>query len=203
MKRLVFCVLLIVALVLSGCASTPLPPQQPQQPQPPQTTPSVNNQTASPLEEDSTPSIGGISLGDSTGKVDKSLGLDFQLVSIEDGGYFGESYQERTYPNGIKIILGKSSGKVLQIMSTDANLTTDLGIKIGDVSEEILQTYRVKYKEPVSQHGSDKLNGWFEVGNGQLMIFDFTANDESMVNQVIKPESKVERIVLTYSHFMD
>lgn len=205
MKRFVYIIPLMLAfflIFLSGCGSpqapqgSPLP--QSSQPQDPASVHSISS-----LGGNTTPSIGGICLGDSTDKVNRILDSEFSILTIDDGGYFGEPYQERTYPNGLKIIIGKSSSLVLQIMSTAPNLPTDLGIKIGDGSDRILRTYRANYKEPVSQHGSGQLFGWFDVGNDQLMIFDFDADDESMVNKEIKPDSKVERIILAYSNFMD
>lgn len=199
MKKL--SITLIITLFLIGCGPSE---QIPQQPNPaPQTTPSPTQTNPTPIEEDKIPSIGGISLGDSVEKVNSILGTEYTSKAIEDGGYFGEPYYERTYNKGLKLIIGKNSGKVLQIMSTDPNAATELGIKISDPSETILQRYRTKYKEPVSPHGAGTLQGWFEVENGQLMIFDFDAEDESMVNEKIDPNSKVERLILAYSKFLD
>lgn len=188
---------LFVILFLIGCTPSP----QPVEPSQSNSLPTGPN--TSLLEEDKIPSIGGISLNDSTEKVTNILGSEFTVKDIEEGGYFGEPYYERTYNNGMKLIIGKDSGKVLQIMSTSVNTPTEMGVKIGDASSLVLQQYRAKYTEPVSLHGAGTLEGWFEVGDGQLLIFDFDASDDTMVNQKIEPDSKVERLILAYSKFMD
>lgn len=197
MFKNIILVILILAL-LTGCTTTPELNKQP-----PPTNLIPVNPTPSPGVEDKVPSIGGISLGDSKEKVTNALGSDFEVNYIDEGGYFGEPYDERTYNNGIKLILGKNSGKVLQIMSTAVNMPTEMDAKIGDDSASVLQKYRAKYKEPVSVHGAGKLEGWFEVGDDQLMIFDFDADDETMVNQKIETDSKIEKMILVYSKFMD
>lgn len=189
---------IIMLTMLIGCTPAPDLNKQPSQ-----TNPFPGNPTPSPGVEDKVPGIGGISLGDSSEKVTNILGPEFEVNSIDEDGYYGEPYDERTYSNGLKLILGKRSGKVLQIMSTAALMSTELDTKIGDDSASVLQKYRAKYKEPVSQHGAGKLDGWFEVGDDQLMIFDFNANDETLVNKKIEPDSKIEQIILVYSTFMD
>ncbi|NLI92916.1 MAG: hypothetical protein GX434_12185 [Peptococcaceae bacterium] len=199
--------LLLAFFLFTGCT----PAADPNKQTPPagnvQTSPTSPASPTSPSPRvpgvDQTPGIGGISLGDSTAKVTNILGSEYQEKYIDEDGYFGEPYYERTYSVGIQFILGKNTAKVLQITSTAENMATDMGIKIGDPAANVLQKYREKYKEPVSQHGAGTLEGWFEVEDGQLMIFDFNANDETMVNQKISKDAKVERIILAYSKFMD
>lgn len=188
--------ILLIILVISSCA-TEKSPQAGDKPQPNTSSPTA------PLAENKTPSIGGISLGDSAQRVTTELGSEFQVLTIEEEGYYGEPYEERSYKNGLTLVIGRNSQRVLQISSTAVNAPTELDVRIGDPANSVLTKYRAQYQEPVSPHGAGKLEGWFEVGDGQLMIFDFKADDDTLVNQTITAGSKVEQIVLAYAQFMD
>jgi hypothetical protein len=148
--------------------------------------------------------IAGISLGDSKDKVKEYLGDDYKEIYQEEGGYFGEAYYVWDYSNkGITFIIGKDSGKVLEIELTGGELSTNMGDKVGDTAKDILEKYRAKYKEPTSIHTNEKLEGWFDLGDTLLIIFDFDKDDGSLVNGKIQPDSKVEMIKLTSSMFLD
>ena len=47
------------------------------------------------------------------------------------------------------------------------------------------------------------MHGVFKVENGQALIFDFNIEDGLVNPNEIKPEEKVERIILTYPAFLD
>jgi len=148
--------------------------------------------------------IAGISLGDSSDKVKELLGDDYKETEQEEGGYFGESYYVWDYSDkGIYFIIGKDSDKVFEIELYAGDLKTNMGDKVGDTAKDILDKYRAKYEEPTSIHSDEKLEGWFDLGDTLLIIFDFNKDDESLVNDKIQPDSKVEIIKLTSSMFMD
>ncbi len=108
-----------------------------------------------------------------------------------------------SYFSGIYLIVGKDSDKVLEINLTSDKYQTWLGDKIGVTADEVLSKYRDKYTEPVSIHSNEKLEGWFELGDGILIIFDFDKDDDMIVNIEITSDSKVELIKLTNIMYLD
>lgn len=148
------------------------------------------------------PSIAGIQLYDSKEKVLEILGTDYQEISYEEAGHFPEPFYIWEYKRGFEIVFGKDSNEVYQINTTSPEGMTNLGSKVGDTAEETLALYRDKYTEPESIHGG-MLYGVFKVENGQAIIFDFDIEDGLVNPEEIKPEDKVERIILTYPAFLD
>ena len=149
------------------------------------------------------PSIAGICLDDTKEKIDKVLGKDYKETFSEVEGHFGEPYYLREYIDGISLIIGKNSRKVLEIELVSGNYQTWLGDNIGDTAGDVLSKYREKYAEPKSIHSDEKLEGWFDVGDGILIIFDFNKDDDTITNVDISPDSKVELIKLTKMQYMD
>jgi hypothetical protein len=148
------------------------------------------------------PSIAGISLGDSIKKVEMIFGENYKDTLYEEFGHFGEPYYVREY-DGISLIIGKDSEKVLEIDVLSDKYETWLGDKIGDAADVVLPKYREKFTEPVSIHDGSTLEGWFELGDGLLLIFDFDKDDEMIINPEITSDSKVEVIKLTHMAYMD
>lgn len=181
MKQIIMLAVIGIMLVLGGCAGEP--------------------QT----QDEIIPSIGGIHLGDSATQVTEVLGDDYEETFHEEGGHFGESYYLWDYKEGIELIIGKESGKVMQIDVTTSGMETDMGVKVGDQVTTAIGKYQEKYTEPESIHSGEKLEGWFEVGEGEkaLVIFDVDKDNDTIVNSEITSDMKVEMIRLVYSKYID
>lgn len=149
------------------------------------------------------PSFGGVSLGDSPDSVVNALGNHYTKSTEPDvAGMIGEDMIVWSYESGISITFGETSGKVLRVSSTSANFQTDLGIKVGDEAKTVLEAYKPLFKEAVSRHRDEVLAGWFLIGDGAVIIFDFDKSDRALVNSSIPSEVGVEEIILAYwAHF--
>ncbi|MCO1603528.1 DUF3221 domain-containing protein [Desulfosporosinus nitroreducens] len=154
-------------------------------------------------DTDKRPSIGQIQLGDSQSQVNEILGSVFKEEYHEEPGHFPESWNKRTYDKGVTVIVGKDSGQVLEIETTSAQFPTNRGSKIGDIAKDVFDNYGSDYKQLESRHGEGKLAGFYDLGDGQLIIFDLDKDDNSLLNQDVKADSKVEMIRLTNSNFLD
>ena len=154
------------------------------------------------VDEKRQPSIAGIQLYDDKEKVKEILGNEYKETFYEEAGHYPEPFYIWRYEKGFEVVFGKDSNKVYQITTTSPEGTTNLESKVGDSAEETLGTYRAKYIEPESIHGG-MLYGVFKVENGQALIFDFNIEDGLVNPNEIKPEEKVERIILTYPAFLD
>lgn len=197
---LIFVALLAVTLFVNSCSSNEaggiLDSDEPAQSE--TEAPNQNNDN-----NEKSPSIAGICLDDSAEIVDMILGDDYEETFSDIEGHFGEPYNLREYSDGLSIIIGKNSGKVLEIELTSQNYETWLGDKIGDTAGKVLTKYREKYTEPETVHSDGKLEGWFDVGNGIILIFDFNKEDNMIVNMDIASDSKVELIKLTKMQYLD
>ncbi len=145
------------------------------------------------------PSLAGIRLGDNREAVKAVLGTGYQEYFSEETGHFPEQVYRWDYPGELRIYIGKDSGQVLEINATALGSATNLGAKVGETAATVLTLYReAGYREPVSTHG-DNLPGVFRVEGGAAMFFVFA----DRTGPAIKPEAKVERIILTYPEIMD
>lgn len=206
---IIFIVLLSMFLLSCGYNSPPLENNEPQEPpyndnelQEP------TNNDLEPTEQDEVhtdkPSIAGICLGDHFEKVENILGEDYEEIYNEESYYYGEPTYLRDYDDGeISFIVGEDSAEVLEISFTSDKYETWLGDKIGVTADEVLTKYRKEFTEPESIHTGEKLEGWFDVGDGVLIIFDFDKDDNMIVNTDISSDSKVELIKLTKMMYMD
>jgi len=154
-------------------------------------------------EREGSASLGSIHLGDSFGEVEKALGKGYKETLHDEPGHFPEAWYSREYDKGIKFIVGKDSGKVLEIDAVTAEFATNLGVKVGDTAERIKDVYADKYKPFESRHGDGPLEGFYLLEDGQVMIFDYNREDNQLVNTNVKPDSKVEMIRLTQSQYLD
>lgn len=184
-KRLLVLMVTVLFLLYVGCSSqTGMDPAQ---------TPEDNRQ----------PNIGGIALGDDIEKLSSSiLTSNYTDVISEEEAYFGPHYI-RTYQQGVILIVNKETDKILQIMSSDPSLATDLGVRIGDSYESALAKYQGEYDVPISIHTNIELIGWFQTEDNELIIFDLDKDESTIFNSEVTKDSKVERLVLAYSKFMD
>lgn len=148
------------------------------------------------------PSLAGISLGDSSEKVQEILGDNFEESFHDEAGHFPESYFTWEYPEGTMVVVGHDSNKVLEIRSTSPERETDLGVKVGDQADKVLSTYREKYSEPDSIHGG-KLYGCFKVEEGQALAFAFNIENGYFNSEEIPTDKQVEGILLTYPTYID
>lgn len=156
------------------------------------------------IDENRQPSIGGIHLNDPKETVEQILGTDYQETYDDEAAYYPETHYIWQYDNGYCIIIGKDSGKVLEIIATATDATTNLGAKMGDSAATVLPLYREKYPEPDSNIGGILL-GSFIVEQDQLIVFDFDIND-GMFNHPddqIPDTATVERIILTDPTYID
>lgn len=202
MKKLLlfFAALLTVILFVNACGSNEAGPV-------PDIDEALPDETKSPEQEgtinEDLPSLAGICLDDAAEIVDMILGDEYEESISEIEGHFGEPYYIRDYKDGLSIIIGQNSGKVLEIELSSTKYETWLGDKIGDTAEKVLSKYREKFTEPESIHTGGKLEGWFNVGSGIILIFDFNKEDNMIVNTDIKPDSQVELIKLTKMQYLD
>ncbi len=147
------------------------------------------------------PSISGVHLGDSKAQVEAALGKDYKETSPgEEVGHFPEQVFRWDY-DGYTIFIGAESGGVLELNATSPQAETNLGIKMGDTASKVFEVYRPRYIEPESIHGG-KLYGVFKVEGAAALFFSFDLK-EGQTLENIKPENKVERIMLTYPEIMD
>ncbi|EHQ90340.1 DUF3221 domain-containing protein [Desulfosporosinus youngiae] len=154
-------------------------------------------------QADKRASLGGIRLGDSQSQVDKVLGSAFKEEVYDEPGHFPEAWKRRVYDNGMTIIIGKNSGQVLELETTSAQFPTNRGVKTGDMAKDVFDNYGSDYKQMESRHGEGMLEGFYELGEGQLIIFDLDKADNSLLNQNVKADSRVEMIRLTRDNFID
>lgn len=203
-KPAAIALIFILALGAWGCSQTPqnqTPVQPPpaqngsQNPSPPVTEPDPGSQGQS------REALGGIRLGMTMAEVEKILGQQFTDQLREEGGYFGESLVIRSY-SGCDLVIGKTTGKVLQIDAFAPAYSTILGAKVGDASIEALETYRQKYPEWVGNQSPQKLAGWFVTEPGVLLIFSSRENRERS-NLNLTAASKIHAITLGYDKFFD
>jgi len=150
------------------------------------------------------PAISGVHLGDTKEEVRTALGTDYEETPPSaEVGHFPEQVYRWTYDKGFTIFVGEESGKVLEILATSPEAETNLGVKIGDTAAKVFEAYRQKYIEPESIHGG-KLFGVFKVEGAAALSFNFTMGEEEVqFPREIKPESKVEMMILTYPEQMD
>jgi hypothetical protein len=147
------------------------------------------------------PSISGIHLGDSQGQVRAALGNNYQETSPgEEIGHFPEKVYRWDY-EGYNIFIGAESGKVLELIATSPQAETNLGVKMGDTAAKVFEVYRSEYIEPESIHGG-KLYGLFKVEGAAALFFNFDLKEGQTLAD-IKPENKVERMILTYPEILD
>lgn len=168
-----------------------------------QPAPSNSDRPQEQIAENFKPNLGGICLGDSKEQVIKAFGTEYTEKVYDDPQSLGEPFVVMHFDDGIDVVLSKNDHKVLEISIESAAISTNLGYKIGDKAQAVLDTYRARYPEPDSRHEEGKLMGWFIINdNEDLVIFDFT-RDEIWVNLEIKPDARVERIKLTNSKYLD
>jgi len=102
------------------------------------------------------PSLGGISLGDSPEKVISELGNDYsESIEIDNAGIIGEDVIVWSYESGIAVSFGKTSGRVIRVVSESPDFHTDLDIKVGDNAKTALEVYKTKFKEAISRHSDE------------------------------------------------
>ncbi len=195
-KHLIATLLVLFTFTLFGCASInkEVPEQSPDQSKP--------NQPIETVTEKFQPNLGGIKLGDSKDQVLKNFGTNYNETVYDEDYSLGEPFHKLAYPNGILVVVGSTSKKVLEIETTSSTTPTNLGFKVGDKAQDVLKEYRSKYKEPDSRHGYGKLIGWFLLHDQELVIFNFDQSD-SLVNQDVKAEARIERIKLSNFNYMD
>ena len=155
-------------------------------------------------DSDSRESLSGITLGTSQERVIEILGRDYAAEEYaDDAGYLKEDAYQWTYENRIDLLIGRDSHTVIQVRAFSDDIQTALGVKVGDNATEAFSLYRKHYDEVISRHDNVKLNGWFDVGNDMVLIFDTNKDDNKIVNDEILPESKIEAVYLKYQSSID
>jgi hypothetical protein len=200
-------VLVLIALVSCGClnagSSSP-------DPQPSPYTDSKGQQSGPPPIQpaplpvvQSQEALGGLRLGMTEAEVTKILGEQYQERSEPDpGGAFREPFSVRSYTGGCEVVLGHTTGRVLQIEVIVPGYPTNLGVMVGDKSLAALQTYRSRYPEWIGNQSPDMLPGWFETEPGVLLIFSSQANRERS-NHNLTDRSIIYSITLGYARYFD
>jgi len=148
------------------------------------------------------PDISGVHLGDTKDQVKAALGTDYtETPPGEETIYFPEKVYRWDYEKGYKVFIGEESGKVIEMLVTDQEAVTNLGIKMGDTAARVFEVYRPKYIEPESVHGG-KLYGLFKVEGAAALYFSFDLKEGASL-QEIKSDNKVIRMTLTYPELLD
>lgn len=205
MKKLSVVIAVILVLgVFTGCKNnkgaedtTKQPPkvEQPTTKEPKETEPQVNKGT----------NIGGFYLDQPVDDIKKKLGEADSVQSVEEG-YYGEPYDIWEYKGEsggyMNFIIGKNTNKVLDIIIAVSGYKTDLGIEVGDSYDDIKKQYG-SYKNVISNQDQKEIIGWYDLNNGQIIIFDFDSEDQSPINQQVKPESKAEAIRISRIDYFD
>jgi hypothetical protein len=205
-KRIILIVLAGLLIITSGCAKnidknnnkiTETPTETPAE------TPNETPNETPGTDAEQAPSLGGVSLGDSSEKVADILGDKYTETAEPDTtGIIGEDTTVWEFEKGIIVSIGQTSKKVLRISSTNPDFKTDLGIKAGDNAKTVFEAYKDKYEEAKSRHSDDILEGWYLIGDGAVIIFDFDKSDDTLVNNKVSSDSVVEEIILAYwEHF--
>jgi len=211
MKRLLIAVLVILILgVLPGCADNDNRDGAVQQPPVEQNTDkneAENGQNGSGKDRDDdrdTPgSLGGIGLNSSLSEVEEKLGKDFKETTHDEPGYFPEAWVERNYNGEFILIYGKDSKKIFELYTTSGKYPTNLGVKVGDNAKEVFDKYSQLFKQFESKQGLGLLPGFFEIGDGEIIIFDLNAEDNTLLNEEPGEDSKVEAIKITRIDYLD
>jgi hypothetical protein len=199
MKKLLFVLVILGILFTFGCSSSNVEssPQVPEQGALPDEEGSISGAENDLVNEGT--SIAGICLGDSKTQVLEILGDKHKEEKFEDDGFFGEGYAIWQY-EGIDVVIGLESQKVLQIDVYAPGFTTNLGDKVGDNAASVLEKYRSRYQEYVGANSDGKLTGWFQTDEDTLLIFSFN-KVRSRFNEEVTADSKVEAITLGYTYF--
>lgn len=187
--------------VFTGCNNTgvkentqPNQTEQPDKEEPSTTDPKVTEGT----------NVGGFYLEQPTQEIEKTLGKADSVESFEQG-YYSEPFDKWHYKqeNGyMEFIVGKNTNKVLDFTIALPGYKTDLGIAIGDSYNEVIEKYG-SYKNIESNQGEGDLKGWYDLNNGQIIIFDLNKEDQSSVNLEVKSDSKVEAIRVSRIQYFD
>lgn len=207
-----FLVILASTLLLAGCATNTPQDQNANLDKPGQQVetelPGTDQGQKKPgkgqdVETDQRASLGKIHLGDPFSQVEQHLGKDYKETLHDEPGHFTEPWYSREYNKGIKVVVGKNSGKVLEIDALAADFTTNLGAKVGDTAERIRDLYATKYKPFESRQGDGPLEGFYLLDEDLVIVFDYNKDDNQLFNTNVKPDSKVEMIRLTHSQYLD
>jgi hypothetical protein len=148
------------------------------------------------------PSLGGIYLGMSVEELDKIVKAEYSEEFVEEGGYFGENIIYRHYTNGCDLVIDEESGEVLQVDVYSAEYPTNLGVKVGHHSMQVINNYREDYEEWVGNQSPEKLAGWFLVEPETLLIFSSQENRERY-NGNLTEDSKIYGITLGRPQYFD
>lgn len=148
--------------------------------------------------------VGGFYLEQPAKEVEDAFGKADSVESYEEG-YYSEPFDKWTYKKEdgfMEFIVGKKSNRVLDFTIAVSGYKTDLGIAIGDSYNDVTEKYG-SYKNIVSNHGIGDLKGWYDLKNGQIIIFDLDKDDPSSVNLEVKSDSKVEAIRVSRIQYFD
>lgn len=164
----------------------------------------INDQgePSSKMTQNIKPSISGVQLGDSRDMVIEKLGVNFTESPMGDAAAtFIEPVDRLIFEKGYEVFIGQGSGEVVEIMASDPEAQTNLGVGIGASAADVFSIYRPDYIEPESIHGG-KLYGIFKVEGAAALVFRFDI-DPWLMRDSINPENKVTGMTLTYPNNMD
>lgn len=199
--------ILILLLPAAGCVTPgelpePEDPQEPQEPADPGE-PQKPEDPAGPVEP-WVPALEGLRRGDSVDMVKSLLGDSYRREAFDDDIFtFGEPFLKLHYEDrGITVVAGQDTGTVFEVLTTSPDTVTNLGFRVGDPAGEVLEDYRQRYSEALSNQDDSVLTGWFLVDGQDLVIINYGQSD-SLGNPPLTPEARVERIILTSMDYMD
>lgn len=197
-KKVVTIVLICIMLIMAGCS-------RPAVTEPPGITPEEITGEEPPALEEQEPeapappdrtTLGGVSLGDDTARVQLMLGKNNTEEILPEDPFYSQGARIWAYPKGITVTFDLKSNRAINLEVTAADCATNLGVRVGDNAGEVMAEYRALYEEYEGLHSEGPIPGWFRVENGWLLIFDFDREDETLVNSDVGAEAIVETIVL-------
>lgn len=202
-KLSIVLVLILVLGAFTGCKGSS---QNQDTSQKPATSQQPDTREPSKTEEEAKgTNVGGFYLDQPADDITKTLGKADSVKTVEEG-YYGEPYDIWEYKreNGdyMNFVIGKNTKKVLDFTISVPGYRTDLGIELGSSYDEVANKYG-SFKNVVSNQDGSELAGWYDLNNGQIIIFDFDRDDESTINENLKPESKVESIRVSRFDYFD
>lgn len=191
-----------IILIVSGCSGN-LKPQSPGTGSDVENNSKTNDTNAQENVSVRPGSLGGICLGDSPEDVQRILGKDYtESMETDVSGYIKEDMIVWSFSKGIVVTIGKESKKVISVVSHSQDYKTDLGIKVGDQAKTLFEKYKPKFAAVISRHSNEVLDGWFNIGDGKIIIFRFDENNNTDASSTVPPDAAVQEIELAYwEHF--
>lgn len=168
--------------------------------------PGTNVPGTTPRTTTAKPSVGGLYLGDSIKEVKAAFGSDYRTITVKDTALLGEPYLKLSY-NKTTILVGKNSGKVYQIETTDNKLATNFNIKVGDTYQSVSTKLAGMGMTNNTFGGATKgvNTNWYKMADNSVLVVSFSGSTNANTRTNVtgtRNTAKVKMIRLTYQNLM-